>query len=74
VNANQEQTVTLACPDSTRALSGGPSLLRLANGQYPHFTLVASEPNATGTGWVVTMSANAMPGAFRVEANCVAVD
>ena len=73
VAANQEQTGTIACPDGMRVLSGSPSGTPIGPSP-PGITLVASEPNPAGTGWVVTMRAGARPEDFQVEAICAFVD
>lgn len=72
VAANGEQTGTLECPSGMRVLSGSPELF--IGAQSADLTLVASEPNAAGTGWVVTMKAGALPSGFQIEATCAFVD
>jgi Collagen triple helix repeat (20 copies) len=66
-------TGVVICPKGTRALSGGPSGLTIVQGT-PLLDVVSSEPNADGTGWVVTMRAFATPSSFQVQAVCAVVD
>jgi hypothetical protein len=73
VPANNEQTGTLACPAGMRVLSGSPSGL-LTGPTPPRLTVVASEPNAAGTGWTVTMRAAALASNFQIEMICASVD
>lgn len=68
VAANDQATGTVACPAGTRVLSGAPSGLLIT--AVPRLTVVASEPNAAGTAWVVTMRAGAVASNFQVEAQC----
>jgi hypothetical protein len=56
-----------------RVLSGGPSSVSIGPGP-PRLTLVTSEPNQAGTGWIVTMRAGAQVDDFQVEAICAFVD
>jgi hypothetical protein len=72
VPANTVQTGTATCPRGLRVLSGSPSGLLI--GPSPRLTLVASEPNATGTGWVITMRAGALASNFQIEMICAIVD
>lgn len=75
VDPNAEQTGTLACPEDMRVLSGGPSNLSIIlGGKANPLTLVVSEPNAAGTGWIVTMKAGAKPSDFNIEASCARVN
>jgi hypothetical protein len=73
VAANDESTGTIACPAGMRVLSGSPAPSAIG-ASPPRLTLVASEPNVAGTGWVVTMKAGAVQSAFQVEATCASVD
>ena len=73
VPANGEQTATGTCPEGMRVLSGAPSGL-LIGASPPRLTLVASEPNAAGTGWTVTMQAGAVASQFQIEFVCAFVD
>jgi Collagen triple helix repeat (20 copies) len=73
VPANGEQTGTGTCPEGMRVLSGAPSGL-LIGAIPPRLTLVASEPNAGGTGWTVTMQAGAVAAHFQIEFVCAFVD
>ena len=75
IPANVEQTDTLACPDGTRVISGGPAddFVILGAPVRPH-TLMASVPNAAGTGWVVTIKTAATAYDLEIEATCIAVD
>ena len=73
VPANDEQTGTGSCPDGMRVLSGAPSGL-LIGASPPRLTLLASEPNAAGTGWTVTMQAGAVASHFQIEFVCAFVD
>jgi hypothetical protein len=61
------------CPKGMRALSGAPIGLTVGPGT-PLLDLISSEPNADGTGWVVTMRAFATPSSFQVQAVCAVVD
>ena len=73
VAANDESTGTISCPARMRVLSGSPAPSAIG-ASPPRLTLVASEPNAAGTGWVVTMKAGAVQSSFQVEAICAFVD
>ena len=75
IPANAEQTATLACPEGTRVISGGPTDDFVIAGApvRPH-TLMASVPNTTGTGWVVTIKAGATAYDLEIGATCIAVD
>ena len=75
IPANAEQTATLACPEGTRVISGGPTDDFVIAGApvRPH-TLMASVPNAAGTGWVVTIKAGATAYDLEIGATCIAVD
>ena len=75
IPANAEQTATLACPDGTRVISGGPADGFVIAGApvRPH-TVMASVPNATGTGWVVTIKAGATAYDLEIKATCIGVD
>jgi hypothetical protein len=72
VAANDESTGTISCPAGMRVLSGGPSIVDFGINP-PRLTVVASEPNLAGTGWIVTMRA-AENGNFQVQAICAFVD
>jgi collagen triple helix repeat protein len=73
VAANDESTGTISCPAGMRVLSGGPSGVPIGPGT-PRLTVVASEPNPAGTGWIVTMRAGAQQEDFQVQAICAFVD
>jgi hypothetical protein len=73
VAANDESTGTIPCPAGMRVLSGGPSAVAIAPGP-PRLTVVASEPDPAGTGWIVTMRAGAQEADFQVQAICALVD
>ena len=73
VGANEEQTGTVDCPPGTRVLSGAPTGLLIAP-PAPRLTIVASEPNAAGTGWILTMRAGDLSAGFQVVATCAFVD
>ena len=73
VAANDESTGTVTCPDGMRVLSGSPAPSAIG-ASPPRLTLVASEPDAAGTGWVITMKAGAVQSSFQVEAICAFVD
>ena len=73
VPANGVGTGTAACPTGMRVLSGGPT--DFVVGPSPaRQTIVASEPNAAGTGWVVTMRAGALASSFQIQMICAFVD
>jgi hypothetical protein len=73
VAANDESTGTISCPAGMRVLSGSPSGVTTGPGP-PRLTVVTSEPNQAGTGWIVTMRAGAQEQDFQVEAVCAFVD
>jgi Collagen triple helix repeat (20 copies) len=73
VGANDESTGTISCPPGMRVLSGGPSGVPTGPGP-PRLTVVTSEPDPAGTGWIVTMRAGAREEDFQVEAICALVD
>jgi hypothetical protein len=72
VAANDEQTGTIDCPAGTRVLSGAPT--GLVTHPTPLLTVVTSEPNAGGTGWVLRMRAGTVTTSFQIGALCAAVD
>ena len=72
VAANDVGTGTVLCPKGLRALSGGPSGLTI--GSPPRLTVISSEPNDAGTGWIVTMKAGTVASNFQVEVVCAAVN
>ena len=73
VAANDESTGTISCPAGMRVLSGSPSSMPIGPGS-PRLTVVTSEPNQAGTGWIVTMRAGAQAADFQVEAICAVID
>jgi hypothetical protein len=56
-----------------RVLSGSLSGVTTGPGT-PRLTVVTSEPNQAGTGWIVTVRAGAQAADFQVEAVCAFVD
>lgn len=73
VAPNDESTGTISCPAGMRVLSGGPSIVAFGP-DLPRLTVVASEPNSAGTGWILTMRAGAQNADFQVQAICAFVD
>lgn len=73
VAANDESTGTISCPARMRVLSGSLSGVTTGPGP-PRLTVVTSEPNQAGTGWIVTVTAGAQAADFQVEAVCAFVD
>lgn len=70
VAANDEATSTLACPAGMRVLSGSEQDGAIIGDPRTSVTIEASEPNASGTGWTVTMRAGAVDSHFQIVAIC----